>query len=94
MVLDRLLWRVTCPNHASFRLLTVARKGSCGSTRMLILLHTQLLVLCSKSSVKAGIMATHGFFYLGPQEISGHACHKQAKALNIVLYSKSPTNCY
>ena len=31
MVLGRLSWRVTCPNHASFRLLTVARRGSYGS---------------------------------------------------------------
>ena len=33
--------RVTYPNHASFRLFTVARRGSCGPTRKLILLHTQ-----------------------------------------------------
>ena len=26
MVLERLLWRLTCPTHASFRLLTVARR--------------------------------------------------------------------
>ena len=26
MVLKRMLWLVTCPNHASFRLLTVSRK--------------------------------------------------------------------
>ena len=48
MGFERLSWRVTRPNHASFRLLTVARRGSCGPTRKLILLHTQLLVLCSK----------------------------------------------
>ena len=29
----RLSWRVTCPNHANFCLLTVARRGSCGPTR-------------------------------------------------------------
>ena len=34
MVLERLPWRVTCSNYASFRLLTVARGGSCGSTRV------------------------------------------------------------
>ena len=28
MVLERLSWRVPCPNHASFRLSTVARGGS------------------------------------------------------------------
>ena len=39
---------MTCPNHASFRLLTVARGGSCGSTRKLILLRTQSFVLRSK----------------------------------------------
>ena len=43
-----LSWRVTCPNHESFRLLTVARRGSYGPTRKLILLCTQSLVLCSK----------------------------------------------
>ena len=48
MVLERLLRRVTCPNHASFRLLTVARSGSCGPTRELILLRTQSLLLCYK----------------------------------------------
>ena len=47
MVLERLLWRVTCPNHASFRLLTAARRGSCGPTRELIMLRIQSLVLCS-----------------------------------------------
>ena len=30
MVLQKLSWRETCPNHASIRLLTVARRGSCG----------------------------------------------------------------
>ena len=29
MILDRLSWRVTCPNHASFRLLTVYIRGFC-----------------------------------------------------------------
>ena len=37
MVLERLSWCVTCPNHASFRLLTVARRGSCGPINKLIL---------------------------------------------------------
>ena len=36
------------PNYASFCLLKVARRGSCGPTRKFILLRTQLLVLCSK----------------------------------------------
>ena len=40
MVLERLSWRVTCPNHASFPLLTVARRGSRGPTGQLILLRT------------------------------------------------------
>ena len=48
MVLERLSWNVTCPNNSSFRLLIVARRGSCGHTRKLILLCTQSLVLCSK----------------------------------------------
>ena len=33
MVVERPSWRVTDPNHASFRLLTVARSGSCASTK-------------------------------------------------------------
>ena len=48
IVVDRLPWRVACPNHASIRLLTVARKGSCEPTSKMILLRTQLLALCSK----------------------------------------------
>ena len=48
MVLERLSWHMTHPNHASFHLLTVASRGSCGPTRKLILLPTQSLVLCSK----------------------------------------------
>ena len=52
MVLERLLWHVTCPNHASFRLLTVARRGLCGPTRKLILLRAQLLILCSKPKMQ------------------------------------------
>ena len=39
-VLERLSRRVTCPNHASFRLWTLARRGSCGPTRKLILLRS------------------------------------------------------
>ena len=46
MVLERLSWRVTCYNHVSFRILTVARGGSCGPTKF-ILLRTQLFVVCS-----------------------------------------------
>ena len=47
MVWEGLSWRVTWLNHASFRLLTLARRGSCGPTRKLFLLRTQSLVLCS-----------------------------------------------
>ena len=36
MVLERL----SCLNHASFHLLTVARRGSCGPTKKLIFLHS------------------------------------------------------
>ena len=43
MVLEMMLWRVTCPNHVSFCLSTIARRGSCGSTRQLILLHIQFI---------------------------------------------------
>ena len=45
---ERLSWRATCPNHASFRLVTVARRGSYGSTRAMILLRIYSLALCSK----------------------------------------------
>ena len=48
MVLERLSWCVTCPDQASFSLLTVARIGSCGPTRKLILLQIQSLVVYSK----------------------------------------------
>ena len=47
-----MLFRVTCPNHASFRLLTVLRKGSFGPTRKMILLCTQSLVLCSEQEIQ------------------------------------------
>ena len=30
MISEKLLWRVTCPNHASFRLSIVARRGFWG----------------------------------------------------------------
>ena len=40
-VLERLSWRVTCPNHANFRLLTVATGGSCGLARKLTMLRNQ-----------------------------------------------------
>ena len=47
MLLEKVLLRVTCSNQAGFHLLTVAREGSCGPTKELILLHTQSLVMCS-----------------------------------------------
>ena len=40
MVLKTLSWRVTCANRASFRLLTIARRSSCGRTRKMTLLRT------------------------------------------------------
>ena len=43
--LERLSLHVTCLDQENFHLLTVARRGSCGPTRKLILLHTQMLVL-------------------------------------------------
>ena len=48
MVMERLSWRVACPNHANFRLLTAARRGSCGPTLNLVLPLAQSLVLCSE----------------------------------------------
>ena len=41
MALERLSWCVTSPNHVSFHLLTVARRGSCGPTMKSILLRTK-----------------------------------------------------
>ena len=41
MVLERLSWLVTCPICASFHLLTIARRGSFGQTRKLILFRIQ-----------------------------------------------------
>ena len=38
MGFEKLLWPATCPNHANFCLLTVARRGSFGPTRKMILL--------------------------------------------------------
>ena len=40
---ERLLRRVTCPNHASFHLETVAGKDSCGPIKKLILIFTKSL---------------------------------------------------
>ena len=45
IVLERLSWRVTCPNYASFSLLTVARRRFGGPTRKLILLRTHLSIV-------------------------------------------------
>ena len=47
MVLEGVSCLVTWPNHASFRRLTVARRGSRGPTRLLTRLCTQSLVLSS-----------------------------------------------
>ena len=52
---------VLCPNHASFRLLTVVRKGSSGLTRKLILPRTQLLVLCSNEEDAEKFLHALGF---------------------------------
>ena len=66
MVLERLSWFVTCPNHASFRLLTVAKRFSCGLTRKLIMLRTQSLVLCSKLGDAEKCPQALGFKSLDP----------------------------
>ena len=55
MVLEKLPWRVTCLNYASFRLLTVSR-SSCGPTKELILPRTQFLVLCSKKEMRRSFL--------------------------------------
>ena len=54
MVLERLSWHVTCPNHESFHLFPVARRGSSGSTRKMISLCTQLLSI--RQTDKKGVL--------------------------------------
>ena len=67
MVLERLSWRVTCPNHASFRLLTVTRRASFGSTGELILLRTQSFVLWSRLEMRRrSFLQALGFEGLDP----------------------------
>ena len=57
MVLERLSWHVTCQNHASFRLLTVAGRGSCEPTRKLILVRSHLTQRkVSKRLITVGLM--------------------------------------
>ena len=63
-VLERLSWHVICSNHASFHLLTVARRASHRSTRKLILLCTQSLVLCSKDTEKGAVVFSPFFLNL------------------------------
>ena len=51
MVLGRLLWRVTWPNHVSFLLLMVARRGSCGPALDVTWVRTKSLVLRSDQEI-------------------------------------------
>ena len=51
--LERLSWPIICLNNASFHLLTVDRRGSCGPIWKLILLCTHSLVLSSLHISKA-----------------------------------------
>ena len=65
MVLERLLWCITCLNHASFHLFTAARSSSCGPTRKLILLGTQSLVVLQVGDVEKSPQSL-GFESLDP----------------------------
>ena len=65
MILERLSWHAY-PNYASFRLLTAARRGSCGPTKKLVLLRTQLLVLCFQVEDAQKFPQTLGFEGLDP----------------------------
>ena len=56
MVLERLSCSVTCPVHVGFRLLAVARRGSCGPTRALILIRTKSLASCSKKEMRRSVL--------------------------------------
>ena len=52
---------VTCPKHASFRLLIAARTGSCGTRKLILLLRTQSLVLCPKYEIRRSFLYALGF---------------------------------
>ena len=56
VVLEKLSWRVTCLNHAIFCLLTVARRGSCGPKRKLILLRTKSSILCFHKEMRRSFL--------------------------------------
>ena len=56
MVLERMLWCVTCPNHASFHFLTVAITDSCGPIWKMIVLCTSALFLCSESEMRRSFL--------------------------------------
>ena len=66
MGLERLLWFVTCLNHVSFSLLTVARRGSCGLMKRLILFHAQSLVFYSTAGDVKKFPWALGFESLDP----------------------------
>ena len=57
---------MTCLNHASFCLLTVAKRGACEPTRQLILLCTQLLGLVLQVRGAEKFPQALGFECLGP----------------------------
>ena len=61
MALERLSWSVTCLNHVSFRLLTIARRGSCESERKFILFHSQPLVVVDRAFTMEKIGLYHIF---------------------------------
>ena len=56
MVLERLSWRVTCPNHASFPLLDSFQKCFLWTHKEVELLRTQSLVLCPKYEIRRSFL--------------------------------------
>ena len=70
MVLERLSWRETCPNHASFRLLAVSRRGSCGPTRKPIRTQSRGWYVLTTSSRRLGEEVRAAKLSLSP--LKGH----------------------
>ena len=81
-VLERLSWPVTCLNHASFRLLTVARRGSRGPAKKLCTTTTVLLTL---STVRHDLVGPPACHIMGYNNQIGTLRLK--KTLNLVVSS-------
>ena len=87
--MERLSWCVTCPNHASFPVLTDARRASCGPTRKLILLRIQSLVVSQYIAMPATLTARDFFlaYFYPPGPFTGISS-KTSPDFSCVGYSK------